>query len=122
MRDILLFGRNRFREFTPAEHIATNILSDRLERLERAGLLTKRRDTALKNQFIYGATDKGWQTLPVIVELMRWGLQHDAETPVSKDYIRRIKTENDTLVREMTDAIRAGTFTEYRREYMEVDA
>lgn len=120
LRDILLFERSRFREFAPWEHIATNILSDRLERLERAGLIIKIRDNALKNQFIYSATEKGWQLLPVVVEMMFWGFQNDQETPVCKGYVERIKTEKVTLIRDATKAIEQGRFQEYRQKVMGV--
>ncbi len=40
MRDVLLRGKAYYREFLAAEeHIATNILADRLSRLEAAGPL-----------------------------------------------------------------------------------
>ncbi len=120
LRDILLFERSRFREFAPWEHIATNILTDRLERLEEAGLITKTRDTQLKNQFIYSATKRGWQLLPVVVEIMFWGLQNDPETPANQHYVARIKTEKDILVREVTEVIAVGRFREYRQKIMGV--
>ena len=118
MRDILLFQRSHFRDFAPKEKIATNILADRLDRLEKAHIITKVRDEKLKNQYIYGATNKGWHLLPVVIEIMLWGLQYDTATPVNESYLARIETERDTVIREAICAARRGEFLEYRQKKM----
>lgn len=115
LRDMLLFNRSRFSDFAPRERIATNILADRLNRLEKAGIITKKRDKNLKNQYVYTATEKGWRLLPTIIEMMFWGFQYDSETPASKKYIKRIKTEKDELMREAMRAAKQGKFIEYRQ-------
>lgn len=44
IRDLMFRGRQTFNEFlTGGEGIATNILADRLRRLEQAGIVAKRR-------------------------------------------------------------------------------
>lgn len=118
MRDILLFQRSRFRDFAPRERIATNILTDRLGRLEKARIITKVRDEKLKNQYIYAATNKGWRLLPAIVEIMLWGLQHDPVTPACKSYLKRINTEREIVTHEVMCAARQGRFLEYRQKEM----
>jgi DNA-binding HxlR family transcriptional regulator len=43
MRDVLLFDKRRFADFLASpEGIATNVLADRLDRLEQCGLLKRR--------------------------------------------------------------------------------
>ncbi len=120
MRDILLFGRRYFREFARDEHIATNILSDRLARLEATGLLDKRQDERQRNQFIYSPTEAGWNLLPVVIELLFWGATHDPYSPVSRDYAIRIPYEKEFLIQEISLAARAGTFTNYYHSVMGV--
>jgi DNA-binding HxlR family transcriptional regulator len=46
MRDLLLAGKTAFSELASVEGIATNVLSDRLTRLEQAGLIRRERDPA----------------------------------------------------------------------------
>lgn len=118
LRDILFYQRTRFSDFAPQEHIATNILADRLSRLEAAGLIEKRRDEALKNQYIYSVTPKGQDLLPTLVELTLWGLQHDVETPASRAFLERLAADRRTVAREITRAVRRGTFKAYRRTRM----
>lgn len=121
LRDMLLFGKSRFSDFAVPEGIASNVLTERLARLEAAGVVTKKRDTTLKNQNIYKLTDKGRDLSPVLVGLMLWGLQYDEQTPVSKQFIRRITQEYDQVVKEVSDAIKLGAFEAYRAKEMGVD-
>lgn len=118
LRDLLLFGRSRYREFAANEHIATNILADRLSRLESSGLITKTRDTEHKNQFIYAATPTGASLTPVIAELMFWGFAHDENSPVSPEYRSRLRCEPERVRQEVYQAISDGTFTQYRKVHM----
>lgn len=111
LRDIMFYGRARYSDFASSpEHIATNVLADRLATLERAGIIRKRRSAALKNQFIYSVTDKGRDLLPTLIELMLWGVQYDPQTPAGKQFRRRAKADQRGLVRDIKKSIRGGTF------------
>jgi len=71
-------GLETFDSFAGAgESIATNILSDRLARLEGAGILTKRRDRTDGRRFVYRLTPKGIALAPVLVELVLWSARHE---------------------------------------------
>lgn len=76
LRDVLLAGRRSFSEFARAEGIATNVLAERLDRLERAGVLTKERDPEDGRRRIYLPTERGWELAPAILELAIWGRDH----------------------------------------------
>lgn len=118
LRDIMFYNRTRFSDFAPWEHIATNILTDRLQRLEQTGIIVKQRDEVLKNQFVYSVTDSGKDLLPTLVEMSLWGLANDALTPTSKAFIERIKTDKAQVAKEMIAAIKADSFMEYRQTHM----
>jgi DNA-binding HxlR family transcriptional regulator len=121
LRDIMFYKRTRFSAFMPVEHIATNILSDRLNKLESAGLITKDHDLKVKNQYLYNATHKGWSLLPLLTEMTLWGLEHDPESLASREFIERIQKEKAKVVREIARAIKRGNFATYRREAMGID-
>lgn len=121
LRDMLFYNITRFSDFAGREGIATNILADRLARLENAGIITKEQDKALKNQNIYYITDKGRNLLPTLVEMSAWGLQNDEQTPVSKEFVRRLATERKEIVEEITEAVKNGTFRKYQVGVMGVD-
>lgn len=118
LRDLMFYGRTRFSDFAPKEGIATNILTDRLKRLQTAGIIEKRRDTERKNQYIYSVTQKGKDLLPTLVEMTIWGLQYDPHTPASEAFIERTKTDKRELASEIAQAIKEGAFSEYRRREM----
>ena len=76
VRDLLL-GRRHFKEFAKApERIATNILSDRLNRLVEGGLVETYPSTERKNTTAYRLTNKGEALGPVIKQIKKWGLEH----------------------------------------------
>jgi DNA-binding HxlR family transcriptional regulator len=65
IRDMLFKQRRRFGEFAEAEEgIATNILADRLARLEAEALVTKMPDPESGRQFVYSLTRKGLDLAP----------------------------------------------------------
>jgi DNA-binding HxlR family transcriptional regulator len=51
------------------EKISTNILADRLQKLEAAGIAIKEIDKQNKSKFIYALTDKGKDLLPIMLQL-----------------------------------------------------
>jgi DNA-binding HxlR family transcriptional regulator len=121
LRDIMFYDRTRFSDFMPVERIATNILADRLSKLEAAGMITKERDANLKNQFIYSVTPKGKSLLPLLIEMTLWGLEHDPESLASKEFVERARNEKTKVVREISRAIERGSFPEYRSKKMGIN-
>ena len=77
MRDILFFKKCRFEQFLDSpEKIATNILTDRLHKLEKAGLVSKAPYGNHRLRMAYTATEKGESTKPIIKEIVKWGLSN----------------------------------------------
>ena len=71
----LLCGKSRFKEFRASpERIATNILSDRLERLRAQGLVERNPSTERAGSYSYRLTDKGLTLEPVLQTIADWGL------------------------------------------------
>lgn len=77
VRDLLLYDKHRFTEFLASpERIATNILADRLDRLERCGLVARRKYAERPPREEYHPTARGRDLAPVVRELIRWGQRH----------------------------------------------
>lgn len=105
LRDILHFNKKHYNEFLESEEaISTNILADRLKKLESEGIISKRRDPDNKKQFIYSPTKKCLDLVPIILEIAVWGAKYDPDTkaPVEemtkirenrKEYIENIRTK-----------------------------
>jgi len=89
IRDMLLLGRRTFKEFLDSyERPATNILTDRLRKLEAYGIIRTEHDPADGRKLIYLLTPKGMDLAPVLTELVLWAGKHE-------------KTENRPLIRLM---------------------
>lgn len=83
LRDLMLKDRDTFKAMLEAEEgIATNILSDRLARLEAEGIVERRADAADARRVRYRLTGKGVDLAPVLVEMMVWSATyHDTAAP-----------------------------------------
>lgn len=78
VRDLLFVGATRFNEFLGAEEkIATNILSDRLQRLECAGIIERLPDPEDGRRHINRLTEKGVDLAPVLVEMILWASRYE---------------------------------------------
>jgi DNA-binding HxlR family transcriptional regulator len=71
-------GYRTFKEFHGAgEGIATNILSNRLRKLQAAGILTAGIEKTDGRKLNYRLTEKGIDLAPVLLELLIWGARHE---------------------------------------------
>jgi DNA-binding HxlR family transcriptional regulator len=78
IRDLLFTDHRRFGEFAAAdEGIASNVLAERLERLECEGIIRREPDPADGRKFVYGLTPKGLDLAPLIVEMVIWAARHE---------------------------------------------
>lgn len=72
LRDMLI-GKTKFSEFLASpENITTNVLTDRLARMERAGLVTRTPYQLRPRRHAYALTEKGRALWPVLQEMCRW--------------------------------------------------
>ncbi len=77
MRDLLLLKKSRFEQFLESpEKIATNILTERLQRLEKAGLVSKAPYGNHRSRMAYTLTEKGESIAPVLKAVAQWGLKN----------------------------------------------
>lgn len=78
IRDLMVRGYRTFKEFQAAgEGIATNILADRLRKLEVAGIITAGTEKTDGRKVNYRLTEKGIDLAPVLLELLIWGARHE---------------------------------------------
>jgi DNA-binding HxlR family transcriptional regulator len=78
VRDMMVRGYRTFREFQHAgEGIATNILSDRLQKLEESGILKREAAANDGRSTYYRLTEKGIALAPVLLEFLIWGAHHE---------------------------------------------
>jgi DNA-binding HxlR family transcriptional regulator len=78
IRDLMVRGYRTFREFHDSgEGIATNILADRLNRLEAAKIIVAEAEASDGRRINYRLTEKGIDLAPVLLDLLVWGARHE---------------------------------------------
>lgn len=101
VRDLLVRRKRHFREMMASdEGIATNILTDRLKKLERWGVIERRTDQANRRQIVYSLTQKGLDLAPVLVEIAIWSARYDPHTKINKAWRQRAREDRDALAKE----------------------
>ena len=100
IRDMMVRGYRTFREFQRAgEGIATNILSDRLHKLEAAGVLLTEPVEGDGRSAYYRLTPKGVALAPVLFELLIWAGHHE-HTAAPESYIAQLEQNRQAILAE----------------------
>lgn len=85
----LVRGKRRFADFLDSsERIPTNILADRLKRLQRDGIIAAHRYSDRPPRMEYVLTSKGEDLRPLVREMVTWGVRHEGgrmPPPLSKE-------------------------------------
>ena len=77
----MLNGKKRFSEFLDSpERITTNVLTDRLNRMEQGGLVQKSAYQTNPIRFEYELTEKGIALHPMIQDMCRWANKYEPQT------------------------------------------
>lgn len=106
IRDLMFKNRKYYGEFLEAgEGISTNILADRLLRLEDAQVIRKLPDPEHGKRNIYELTDKGIALLPVMLSMVAWAAEFDEETEMPESFIKRILDDPVSLEAEILAAL-----------------
>ncbi|MBI3664124.1 MAG: helix-turn-helix transcriptional regulator [Acidobacteria bacterium] len=97
LRDMMLRGFRTYKEFLKShEGIATNILADRLRKLEAHGIITTKRDPADGRKLIYLLTAKGIDLAPVLTEMVLWAARH--EETGNQALVRQIQNDKEQFL------------------------
>ena len=92
IRDMMVRGSRTFKEFLGSdEGIATNMLADRLRRLEAHGIIASEPDPSDGRKLIYSLTPKGIDLAPVLTEMVLWAARH--EETGNQALVRTLQTD-----------------------------
>ncbi len=110
VRDLMVRGYRTFKEFHQAgEGIATNILADRLQKLQTTGIIYSERSETDGRRLNYRLTEKGIDLAPAVLELLIWGAHYET-------------TEAPCGVIETMEQNREAVLAEVRRRWRERDS
>lgn len=115
VRDMMFKGGTTYNDFhAGGEGIASNILADRLRKLEGAGIVAKRRDPLDARRFIYRLTEKGIDLAPVLVELVLWSARHE-RTDAPPAVVAAMRSDRPTFIAKVRKQWRTGGAAPPRR-------
>jgi DNA-binding HxlR family transcriptional regulator len=104
LRDIIIFGKSNYHEFASSEEgISTNILADRLIKLETHGLVKKLKDQKNLKKFIYSPTEKALDLIPLIIEMIQWSAKYDPNTAAPPEVINEINKSPKRAAKKIRD-------------------
>ena len=93
VRDLLYFGKSRYQELSASpEKIPTNILADRLKRLERDGLIVKKPYQTNPPRYAYALTPRGVDLRSVLEAMLDWSIKHVPGTAKKRPTFKNPKT------------------------------
>ena len=94
-------GFRTFKEFqSSGEGIATNILADRLRRLEAAGIIREEAEETDRRRLNYRLTEKGIDLAPVLLDLLIWGSRHE-DTGAPCAIIEEMASKREQILAEV---------------------
>lgn len=107
VRDLMFKDRRTYNDFLKGgEGIASNILADRLRKLEDANIVEKRRDPEDARRILYRLSEKGIDLAPVLVELVIWSARHE-QTDAPPAVVRSMKSDRAAFVAQVRRQWRA---------------
>ncbi|MGE0158167.1 MAG: winged helix-turn-helix transcriptional regulator [Gemmatimonadales bacterium] len=108
LRDLAFKNRRYFQDFLGAsERISTNILTDRLRRLERWHLIEGHADPGDGRRIRYFLTDDGLDLIPLLVEMTIWGSKRHPDPSVSPEQAERMGANRDATIGSHRERLRA---------------
>ena len=99
LRDVLLHGKRTYSEFLSSpEGISTNILADRLSRLEAAAMLVRQVDPRKASGVCYFPTRKARDVLPALISMMVWATRYDEFTEAPASFAQAYDADPDAAI------------------------
>lgn len=115
LRDLAFKNRRYFQDFLGAsERISSNILADRLRRLERWKLIERHADPADGRRIRYFLTDDGLDLIPILIEITIWGSKRHPDPTVPVERAEQMSLDRDAVVRSYQERIRQEREASFR--------
>ena len=101
IRDMMFLGRHEYKDMLNAEEgISSNILSDRLKRLEDGGLIDSIPHPESGRRKLYYLLPKGKDLIYVLTHLARWSEKHlDEVVDIPEEKRRMLVQQPDKMIR-----------------------
>ncbi len=106
IRDMIFDKKRFYKEFLESkEGMATNILSDRLKKLEQHGVIESQVYEKLKTRKEYSLTNKGKDLIPVLVDMMVWSATYQDDLALPGDFVQKVKNNRGEVIEKIISSI-----------------
>jgi DNA-binding HxlR family transcriptional regulator len=89
----LLYGFHRFSDLATLTGAPRTLLTNRLRKLEEAGVIVRKQYSERPPRYEYHLTDAGADLMPVILSLKEWGERHAADAEPKAVFRHSCKAE-----------------------------
>ena len=104
IRDMIFKNKSSYGEFLNSdEKIATNILANRLLKLEENGFISKEANAENKRKNIYKLNQKGIDLIPILFELILWSEKYNTISEGGKKMAALIKENKNNIYKKLCD-------------------
>jgi DNA-binding HxlR family transcriptional regulator len=101
VRDLMYSTKRTYGDFLKSEEkIATNILASRLQMLEANGIILKEEHPDSKAKGLYRLTQKGFDLLPVMIEINLWAEKYFTLPADQKELLVEVKKDKEGFIKE----------------------
>lgn len=102
----LVEGKKFYKDFLNSkEGIATNILSDRLKKLENNEIIESQVYQKLKTKKEYRLTRKGKDLIPVLIEMIVWSAKYHDGLAVTQNFLEKARMDREELIKMITSRL-----------------
>jgi len=106
VRDLVFRGFREFGQFLAGgEGISTNILTERLERLQCAGIIVRSDHPVDGKKYVYRLTEKGIDLIPVLMQLVLWGAKYTPRHAAPADVLKQMRSEPERMIAGLRSAL-----------------
>ena len=121
IRDLMFKGRTSYTDLLRAEEgIATNVLADRLVRLDEDGVIEKIAGSGRGSASHYRLTSKGVDLLPIMLDIIGWSAKYDPKTAADRRFVRRLRRDRAGLESEIRASLAGRPATSKKAKSKEV--
>ena len=107
LRDILFFDKKTYSDLQNSkEKIATNILADRLSKLESAEIIYKAPHPKDKRKSLFNLTQKGIDLIPILIEMIIWSKKYEPDTYAPEEFLELAKNNRDELIKNIQEKLK----------------
>ena len=112
IRDLVFEGKRFYKEFLQSkEGVATNILSDRLKRLEQEGMIVSKVYEEQRTQKVYSLTEKGKDLIPILVEMIYWSAKYKKGLNVDDGFLHKLENNRTAVINAIRKSVGTKTFS-----------